>query len=355
MVWLLGGGFILAILLVAGLFMIDRRSIKSVNKAAEINQINKDGAVTDLLSEDLDNIHCKVEQFLRENNFESIDRIIDQMELFTREKQNLIRQTLAQSGVIERYKSGLAETDYKTRAASAERLGKIGGEGVSVLLFEAMADKNEEVRMAATSALKKLRDPSVAGLLIDALKFPNKWLPARIAEVLVSLGQVSVTALKAAMQDSDPVIRGYVVELLGEMGASLPAAVLYPALKDEHSNVRLQAARVLGKMGHEDSAEYLAELLNDSEMKVRVQAIRSLGKIGGKIALKHLEELIQQKEEEFAVLLTAFDSIKLMGSEGLHIIQAVSTSQGHPLAEKATELIKSENVKQTTKVKITYM
>ncbi len=338
MVWLLAGGFLLAVALISGLFLIDRESIKSV-KITSRSKLHKSGEDRREILVDLSgDSFQKINQYIQEGKYELIDKVVDQLERFPRDKQELIRQAVSQPAVSERYKNGLTDTNYKVRAASAERIGKIGGEGSALLLFNAMADRNEEVRLAATASLKKIKDPSVASMLIEALKFPNKWLPARVAEVILSLGEVSVTALKGALSDSDPIIRGYVIELLGEMGTTALAPTLYPALKDDNSNVRLQAARVLGKIGSTGSVKQLAELFNDPENKVRVQVVRSIGKIGGVDAAKQLEKLLVQ-EEDPVLQIAVLDSLKLMGGEGLNVIKRIALSEGHFLQEKANQFM----------------
>lgn len=356
MIWLLVGGFLIAVALIAGLFLVDRKSIDKMDTSDKrkesklpVKQQNSPEPIE--ISGD---VVQKLGKHIEKADYGFIDRVVDQMEFFPREKQNLIRQGLDQPVVRERYQSGLTDKDYKTRAQSCERLGKIGGEGIAVLLFNAMADKNEEVRLAATAGLKKIKDPSVAEMLVGALKFPNKWLPARIAEVLLSLGQVSVTALQGALQDDDPVIRAYVVELLGEMGPMVPASALFPALRDEHSNVRLQAARVLGKIGLSNSMGLLVELLNDPENKVQIQAVRSIGRISGDEAVKNLEGVLNSNRDS-AIQLAALDALRLMGHNGSDALHRVASQGSHHLSERAKEFLKHIDTDNAKKVKISYM
>lgn len=356
MLWLLVGGFLIAVALIAGLFLVDRKSIDKMGAGSsrKDSKIPAQQENSPKLIDISGDVVQKLGKHIEKGDYEFIDRIVDQMEFFPREKQTLIRQALDKTMVRDRYQSTLIDKDYRTRAISCERLGKIGGEGVAVLLFNAMADKNEEVRLAATAGLKKIKDPSVAGMLIDALKFPNKWLPARIAEVLISLGQVSVTALQGALQDNDPVIRAYVVELLGEMGPMVPASVLYPALRDEHSNVRLQAARVLGKIGLSNSIGLLVEMLNDPETKVQIQAVRSIGRIGGAEAVENLEGVLNSDRDP-AIMLAALDALRLMGHNGSDVLHKVASQESHPLCQRAREFLNHIDSDSAKKVTISYM
>lgn len=257
-----------------------------------------------------------------------------------------------ESGDVEQYKKGLTDQDPKIRALSAERLGDAGGSGISELLFEAMADKNEEVRLAATAALKKLRDPSVAFRLAQALRDPNKWLPARVAEVLVSLGQASVPALHAEINHHDPIVRGYVIEILGEIGDVSAAESLQQALSDTDANIRLKAAEALGSLSHPGSVEYLAGVLEDPEFKVRIQAVKSLGKTGGGQAARHLAALLKAQDE--MMIHVVLDTLRHMGPEGMSVIREAALADRHPAREQSRAILREEGISETARVNIKY-
>ncbi|MHB9095072.1 MAG: HEAT repeat domain-containing protein [Eubacteriales bacterium] len=316
--WLLGTGLLLVgIMLIVGVFVIGGKGSKTRS-----NPVKEMRHLSGVLLSDTVELVPELEKHIREGNFRAVDQVVDKMESYESEKQEIIRQHLREAGVIERYKTDLTDIDYKIRTAGAERLGKVGGEEVPELLFRAMADKNEEVRLAATQALKNLKEPAISGLLVGALKEPYRWLPARVAEVLISLGKAGVPALQEALSESDPTYRGYVIEILGEIGDPSSAEALHPALEDTNGNIRLQAARALGKIGYNGSAGLLVELLQDREIKVKVQAIRSLGKIGDPQAAPHLAELLTHSDA--VVRYAALEALRNMGREGLEFIAKVN-------------------------------
>jgi len=253
---------------------------------------------------------------------------------------------------FEHYKQGLTDTDPKIRAASAERLAGFEGPETADLLFMAMADKNEEVRMAATAALKKLRDPTIAPRLVEALKEPNKWLPARVAEVLVPLGQAALPALQAALNWEDPVTKGYVIEILAEIGDSSSIEALHESLKDSNSNIRLQAARALGKIADKGSVVFLEELLCDPEIKVRVQAIRSLGKIGGTDCIRRLSSTLAQPDS--VTQYAALEALCQIGHKGIEAIRTAAVDPRHPAREKAEEVLRGSKNAGSPKINISY-
>lgn len=217
----------------------------------------------------------ELDRYIKQGDFTIVNQVVDNLESYPPENQEEIRRLLRKAGLVEKYKDNLTNIDSKVRAVTVERLGKLGGDGVPELLFRAMADNNEEVRLAATAALKKTGDPAIAGWLVAALKEPNRWLPARVAEVIISLGEEAVPALHAAVDDTDPVFMGYIIEILGEIGDRSSLDLLHRALRNYTGNIRLQAAGALGKIGHCSSVPLLVETLKDPEVKIKVQAPRN--------------------------------------------------------------------------------
>ncbi len=272
---LVGGGLLLlGIILIVGVFVLGSNRQEENSRQEEPD---RHGHLSDILRHSPVELIPELEKSIREGDYQAVDLVIDGLDYYPAEKRDAVLRFLTESGAAEHYKTKLIDVDYRVRAAAAERLGKIGGPGAAELLFQAMADKNEEVRLAATAALQKQGDPSVSPRLVKALKEPNRWLPARIAEVLVSMGQPCVPALHDALHESDPVFRGYVIEILGEIGDKSTVGVLHGALRDSNSNIRLQSARALGKIASPESVPLLIDLAADPEVKVRVQAARSLG------------------------------------------------------------------------------
>ncbi|MBU7007530.1 HEAT repeat domain-containing protein [Phosphitispora fastidiosa] len=287
---------ILGVILVAGLFFWKAAGKSSI--PVDSAEVVGSGLHPNYNSDDIG----ELERHVRERNFAVIEQITREIKGYPAEKQKLIRGTLTEP------------------------------------LFMAMADKREEVRLAAAEALKSMGDASIAGSLVQSLKEPNRWLPARTAEVLVALGQSAVPALLAALEDDDSVFRGYLIEILGEIGEPSSVSALQYALSDKAMNVRLEAARALGKIGNKNSIPSLVEALGEPEVKVVVQAVRSLGKIGGPEVTGYLGGMLSHHDG--IVRFMTLDALRSMGSEGLKVIRETALIKGHPSAEKAQEIIR---------------
>jgi len=345
--WILFGLLILGVALIGGVFLVRNNKGKSSPEPAAPKNTR-----SQVLLKDSAEFIPELEKHIREGNYELIDEVVDEAGSFPPDKQVIIRQFIIDSGALERYKTGLADVDYKIRALSADRLGKIRARDTSALLFQAMADKNEEVRLIAATALKSVGDPSIAGMLVAALKEPNRWLPARVAEVLISFGRESLPALQEALKEKDPVLRGYIIEILGEIGDESATESLQEALGDENSNIRLQAAAALGSIRQNVSVIHLLKLLEDPEVKVRVQAIRSLGRIGGAETAGRLAGTVN--DVDAAVRYASLEALRNMGPEGMNILRETASAGSHPAAGRAREIIKEEGNQDSARVNIIY-
>lgn len=337
--------FIMGVVMIAGFFLIGNKDNNSKEQNHKIKQ-----NLTEALRTGNVELAVEINKYLAKGDYEAVNQVVDELDSYDTSVQEAIRSALAESQLMEQYKEGIKANNYKERAISLERFAKIGGKEVTVVLFEAMADKNDEVRLVATNALKKLADPELAKMLVAALKEPNKWLPARVAEVLVSLGKDAVPALKEAIHDNDPVFRGYIIEMLGEIGDKSSLESLYAALIDNNSSNRLKVVRAISQIGDPESVGFLLKMLDDPENKVKVQAIRGLGKIGGADTIANLEPMLASEDK--AVMYTAMEALRQHGKEGMNIIEKVAFTDSHPAMEKAKEILKETGHSANVKVNI---
>lgn len=298
MVDLLGVGlFIIGIIMITGYFFIGRGFKRAYTQSP---RPASEGIISLKLSAE---VETELAKLAAAGKLKAVDQIVDSLDGYPPEKQQIIKNFVINEGIFQRYQTGLSDMDYKVRAINAERLGRVGGSGTAELLFKAMSDKNDEVRMSAATALKAMADPSIVTFLVNALKNPYKWLPARVAEVLVAIGPAGLPVLHRALENGDPALKGYIIEILGEIGEVESVLHLNQILRDSNTNTKLQAARALGKIGHISSVKPLAGLLEDPEVKVKVQAIRSLGLIGDPGAVQYLAPClsVEDKVVRFAV------------------------------------------------------
>jgi len=208
----------------------------------------------------------------------------------------------------------LNDDDPEHRASAAETLGRLRITQAADSLLEVMADKKEAVRLAASSGLMRMNTPEIAEPLAAALHYPKKWLPARVAEVLVSLGQDAVPALLRTLPTSSQEVTPLIIEVLGQIGDSRAVPDLVELLKHSpFSAVRISAAEALGEIGSEDTVMPLVDALHDQAWEVRAKAVGSLGRIGTPELMAHLE--FAAGDEEWQVRAAAERALKCVGAD----------------------------------------
>ncbi|HEU4325416.1 MAG TPA: HEAT repeat domain-containing protein [Roseiflexaceae bacterium] len=102
---------------------------------------------------------------------------------------------------------------------------------------------------------------------------------ASAVEVLGRLGGGVEGALRAALEDSHPIVRARAVEVLGRLGGGVEGGVgaLRAALEDSDPNVRARAVAALGRLGYTTDT-LCAQALNglaeatDSQVRKRLAA-----------------------------------------------------------------------------------
>ena len=184
------------------------------------------------------------------------------------------------------------------RAKAAEVLGYIPLDGRGKALVETLGDKNEEVRLAVVASLTRLRDPSTAVPLAEALGNPGKLVPARVAEVLLALGDCAVLPLINELKNSSPQGEALICEMLGQIGDVRSLPVLMEILKTSvNEKSRAAAAQALGNISGQGNVQALLGALKDSASKVRSAAAEALGQLGSQEALPALTGAEQEEED----------------------------------------------------------
>ncbi len=294
------------------------------------------------------------EQFLaaiRKSDMATVDLVIDSLDGYGAEVRGRVVQLLEQEGLVDGYIMALRGKDVEQKKAAVRKLAMLGSTQAVMPLVEAIADKNEEVRLLAAGALKRIKDPAGIGPLIKALKEPMKWLPARIAEVLVALGPLAVPALLAALHDPDPEYKSYIIEILGEIGDRGCLSRLVEVMQDENAAVRVKAVAAMGNFGG-DVVEPLLAALMDSDKKVRSQTVLALRRIADPAAAAGLAGATGDPDK--FVRTNAVEALGRLGDAGMAALQQIAGNHTHPEKDRAAAVLKQQGVKKQAKVNILY-
>jgi len=190
----------------------------------------------------------------------------------------------------------LLHEEVEVRSSAAEVLGHLCFPGASQALLEALTDKNDAVRMAASRALAEIKDPKLADSLVASLQQPERWLPARVAEVLVALGEHAVEPLLKAIPHFEGEAH-LIAEILGEIGDPRAVPHLTELLGKSYSaRVRAAAAEALGKINSAEVIPALKKALRDEAWEVRSRVVNALGRTGNPQVIPLLEEALKDAE-----------------------------------------------------------
>lgn len=209
-----------------------------------------------------------------------------------------LREEIGNYGWEAYFITDLEDADLERRLLAVEILGLIGGKQSLWPLLNALASKNEAICFGAANALKQLKAPGVVETLIDALAVPERWSPARVADVILARGQEAVVPLLERMINAPAVSRKYIIELLGELGDMRAVPYLINAMEDEDPVVRAKGAGALAKLNKPvtEVAASLLQALTDEAWEVRAQAALAAGVMGIEEAAAGLEKLLDDPD-----------------------------------------------------------
>ncbi len=232
-----------------------------------------------------------------------------------------LRKYYDETGITDKYIETLQlASSWEKRAFAAEKLGQIGSaKAVPHLLSSIIDKKNEDddVRGAALRALGRIKDTTAIPALVDALGYPDTWLPPRISEILVSIGQEAAPSLKKELKSSQSESkRGLAAEILGCLEDKSAVMTLIDALSDISPEVRAKSATALGKLKDSGAVNVLLELLiSDPIPFVRVRVAQALGSIGHPAVIDYLVNVL--KDPEWWVRVRAVESLEQFGENAV--------------------------------------
>ncbi|MBR0375160.1 MAG: HEAT repeat domain-containing protein, partial [Firmicutes bacterium] len=159
-----------------------------------------------------------------------------------------------------------------------------------------LADPDEEAQRAAVRLLSALKETKMLPLLVLALVKPEQYLPARVAEVFLSMPKESVYLLSYMLPELDDKHKQSVLEIIGQAGVRFDPKNVIACL--DHRDLRIRAAAMLA-LGSGHITEALPRLLaaaNDKSWQVRAVAAKALGLLGDSRAVPVLDALSHDGE-----------------------------------------------------------
>ncbi|HSW63265.1 MAG TPA: HEAT repeat domain-containing protein [Dissulfurispiraceae bacterium] len=202
----------------------------------------------------------------------------------------------------------LQAQDPSVRRQAAEQLAD-GDERAIYPLIQALSDPNPGVQDAAMRSLIAIGGEVTAYMVLPLLR-EGTYLRNTALIILARLGAVTVPFLYVLLEDKDPDIRKFAIDLMCDIRESVQCERLLPMLRDENANVRAAAAKAVGELGYADAVSYLEETLKDEEW-VCFYALQSLGELEARASAPFIVELLKSPSE-----VVRFSAIETLGKIG---------------------------------------
>jgi HEAT repeat protein len=222
---------------------------------------------------------------------------------------------------MQTWLTDLSDSNAEVRRGAAFALGKIGSEGNSQKVIDALthslADRDSVVRDYAASGLGDV-------LTILDQQAPLYW-------------SKTGPALQKALKDDNARVRRSAAFALGAFGPKAADARddLIARLSDDSALVRQNAAWALGKLGKEAGQEGVAQLQNllkDNEPLVRRDALHALGEVGNPTAHPAVSAMLKTvgSESDGVVRKAAVEALS-------HLVGPVDKEDAHELYRLLTD------------------
>jgi HEAT repeat protein len=187
----------------------------------------------------------------------------------------------------EYFVSLLNDPDPALRIYASVGLMNVGGRISIKLLLSSLS--RPETHWLAVKILDQISDRDI-DLLIEALKDEKTRWYAR--QKLIEIDGAALPALEDGLRSEDPLTRGSIAMVLGEVRDSRAVKPLIEAIKDEENFVMSSAASLI-QIGDPTSVEPLIELLSSQSEQVRLYAAYALGGLNDARAIEPLVTLLQ--------------------------------------------------------------
>lgn len=191
-----------------------------------------------------------------------------------------------EKATIELLGKKLESSNAEERREATINLGRAGSSAVPLLL-RAMGDVDWRVRKTAVEAIVLIGGESAVTRLIQALSaHDNAGARNSAIEALVQIGGAAVGALLSSLGTTDPDVRKFIVDILGDLGDPRAVPALIARLEDSDENIRVASAEALGKIRDPRAVDALLACLTRSDQTwLDYAAAEALGAIGDERAL----------------------------------------------------------------------
>ena len=246
-------------------------------------------------------------QKIREKKPESLDDVLLAIKKIKGPYGDDLRRVIGAEQMLLLYSRTLGQADYQPYTLAAA-WRECPDPAVLPAFVDLLASREEKVRMAGVRLLTTLNEPQCLTHLASALLQPHRYVLARVAEVLVALGESAAWLLCYLLPEIPSESKPLVLSVLGQMQPGYPLEQVVLCLKDEEMQVRRAAAATLGAANAMTAIPELCQTAADSNWAVRAAVAKSLGQIGEPASYPILQKLAA--DEVWMVAINARESLR---------------------------------------------
>jgi len=233
--------------------------------------------------------------------------------------------------------------DARLRRQAAEMLLNEGNFERNVLeaLVHGVLDPDSGVKDICYRALSKAhsKDAKKAAMFIAPF-IAHKDIEIRnlTGDILNKIGEPALDPLMPFIDEDDPYIRQFAVDIIGNIGNETAEDSLSKLLNDPDLNVRASTIEAIGNLKLHNMIDRIIDLFNTEE-DLNPTIIETLGKIGGEKAEQFISYIFKN-EEDYFLKTTAIDALSLCGSSYAICKELVEQLESTP-EELQTTLLKT--------------
>ncbi len=221
----------------------------------------------------------------------------------------------------------LSSPDDEIRRSAVISLAAFPMDQVKGFLLQALGDVSWRVRKEAIEAVLAAvgSDEEIDDLVTLLRAHDNAGMRNSAVEALCRIGERALPVLSRYLHDADHDVRKFIIDIVGDIGATESLPLLIDALEDQDQNVCAAAIENIGKLRVAAAHAHLVKCLAKPDMMLRFAALEALARLGKPVPLPELLPLVREnflKKGVFDCLgskpcLAAFASMGIAGASFL--------------------------------------
>lgn len=212
----------------------------------------------------------------------------------------------------------LSDEDPDVRRQAAGQLSQYNTLTVIAALAIGLKDDKKGVRDAAFRSLSTIGGEKVARVVVEYIGDEDMTTRNLVAELLKNIGDDAVSAVIPFLQDANPDVRKFAVDILGGIGSVDAVNSITSLLNDSDENVCLSAIEALGNIGDPQPVSDLLYIYKNDKL-VQPAVAEAVGKIGdpggARFLLAQLKEQLSQPSNDCLLEYTLIEALGKIGVE----------------------------------------